>query len=57
MNPRNKRTLSVVFLILGAVLIFFAPENAWIGVVLLTLGLGIEIVGLILRHRKQRNQK
>jgi Na+/phosphate symporter len=57
MSPRNKRNLSVVFLILGAIFIFFAPENAWIGVILLTLGLGIEIVGLILRHRKQRNQK
>jgi len=57
MSPRNKRNLSVVFLILGAVLIFFAPENAWVGVVLLTLGLGIEIVGLLLRHREQRNQK
>jgi Na+/phosphate symporter len=55
MSPRNKRNLSVVFLILGAIFIFFAPENAWIGVILLTLGLGIEIVGLILRHRKQRN--
>ena len=56
-NPRSKRILSIALLILGAVLIFFAPEDAWIGVVLLTLGLGIEIVGLILRHRKQRNQK
>ena len=55
--PRSKRILSVTFLILGAVLIFFAPEDAWIGVVLLTLGFGIETIGLVLRHRKQRNQK
>ncbi len=55
--PRSKRILSVTFLILGAVLIFFAPENAWIGAILLILGLGIEIVGLLLRHREQRNQK
>ncbi len=55
--PRSKRLLSFTLLILGAVVIFFAPENAWIGVALLTIGLGIGIVGLLLRHSKQRNQK
>ena len=55
--PRSKQLLSFTLLILGAVLIFFAPENAWIGVALLTIGLGIEIVGLLLRHSKPRNQK
>lgn len=54
---RSKQLLSFTLLILGAVLIFFAPENAWIGVALFTIGLGIEIVGLLLRHSKQRNQK
>lgn len=54
---RSKQILSFAFIILGAVLIFFAPENAWIGVILLTIGLGIEIVGLLLRYRDQRNQK
>jgi hypothetical protein len=48
---RRKRILSVTFIILGAVLIFFAPENTWIGAILLILGLGIEIVGLLLGHR------
>ncbi len=55
--PRSKQLLSFTLLMLGAVLIFFAPENAWIGVALLTIGLGIEIVGLLLRHSKPRNQK
>ena len=54
---RSKQILSFAFIILGAVLIFFAPENAWIGVILVTIGLGIEIVGLLLRYRDQRNQK
>lgn len=54
---RSKQLLSFTLLILGAVLIFFAPENARIGVALFTIGLGIEIVGLLLRHSKQRNQK
>jgi hypothetical protein len=53
----SKRILSVMFLILGAVLIFFVPENTWIGVALLTLGIGIEIAGLVLRHGKQKDQK
>jgi Na+/phosphate symporter len=53
----SKRILSVIFLILGAVLIFFVPENTWIGVALLFLGIGIEIAGLVLRHNKQKNQK
>ena len=53
----SKRTLSVIFLVLGAVLIFFVPENTWIGVALLTLGIGIEIAGLVLRHGKQKDQK
>jgi hypothetical protein len=52
----SKRILSVIFLILGAVLIFFVPENTWIGVALFTLGIGIEIAGLILRHGKQKDQ-
>ncbi|SFL71626.1 hypothetical protein [Nitrosomonas communis] len=51
-NPRTKRILSISLFILGGVLIFLAPENAWVGVVLLSLGLGVEIAALILSHRK-----
>jgi Zn-dependent membrane protease YugP len=51
-NPRAKRTLSISLLILGGVLMFFAPENIWIGAVLFSLGVCVEIVGLVLSHRK-----
>jgi hypothetical protein len=51
-NPRTKRLLSVVLLILGGMLMFFAPENIWIGAILFALGLGLEIAGLVLGHRK-----
>ncbi|HEV7930312.1 MAG TPA: hypothetical protein VGP12_09315 [Nitrosospira sp.] len=51
-NPRAKRALSISLLILGAMLMFFAPENIWIGAILFTLGVGVEIVGLVLAHRK-----
>lgn len=50
-NPRTKRVISVSLLILGGVLIFLAPEDIWIGVVLFALGIGIEIAGLVLGHR------
>jgi hypothetical protein len=33
-------------------LMFFAPENIWIGAVLFALGVGLEIAGLVLGHRK-----
>jgi hypothetical protein len=51
-KTRTKRLLSVVLLILGGVLMFFAPENIWIGAILFALGLGLEIAGLVLGHRK-----
>lgn len=51
-RTRTKRLLSVVLLILGGMLMFFAPENIWIGAILFALGLGLEIVGLVLGHRK-----
>jgi hypothetical protein len=51
-NPRAKRILSISLLILGGMLMFFAPENIWIGAILFTLGVGVEIVGLVLAHRK-----
>ena len=51
-NPRAKRILSISLLILGGLLMFLAPENIWIGAILFTLGVGIEIVGLVLAQRK-----
>ncbi|MCO6427754.1 hypothetical protein [Nitrosomonas communis] len=51
-NPRTKRILSIPLFMLGGILILLAPENAWIGVILLSLGLAIEIAALIFSHRK-----
>lgn len=50
-NPRTRRFLSAVLILLGAVLIFLAPDNAWIGVVLAVLGLAIEGIAVTLGHR------
>ena len=53
-NPRIKRILSISLLVLGGMLMFFAPENIWIGAILFTLGVGVEIVGLVLGHRNSK---
>jgi hypothetical protein len=31
---------------------FLAPENIWIGALLFALGIGMEIAGLVLGHRR-----
>ena len=51
-NSRTKRLLSIPLFIVGGVLILLAPDNAWIGIILLSLGLAIEIAALIISHRK-----
>lgn len=49
-TPRLRRYLALLLTVLGALLIFLAPET-WIGVVLLMLGVSVEIVGALLGHR------
>ena len=51
-NRRTRRILSVSLLILGGVLMFLAPQDIWIGAVLFTLGVVVEIAGLVLGHNK-----
>lgn len=51
-NPRTKRFLSLSLVILGVVLMVFAPENIWIGALLFAVGLGVEVAGFVLGHRK-----
>ncbi len=53
-NPRIKRILSISLLVLGGILMFFAPENIWIGALLFALGVGVEIAGLVLAHRNDK---
>jgi hypothetical protein len=55
-NPRTKRILSISLLVLGGILMFFAPENIWIGAILFSLGVGVEIAGLVLGHRNSKSQ-
>ncbi|MDP2785636.1 MAG: hypothetical protein Q8O38_13750 [Sulfurimicrobium sp.] len=51
-NPRTRRILSLGLLILGGVILFLAPANAWAGAILVALGIALEIAGILLGHRK-----
>lgn len=51
-NPRTKRMLSITLLSLGGLFLYFAPEEAWLGVVLLGLGIAVEIAGIALSHHR-----
>lgn len=53
-NPRTRRKLSVLLLVLGGVLMFFAPENNVLyGAVIVALGVVLEIAGVIVGHGKE----
>ncbi len=49
-NPHTRRILSLSLMILGGVLIFFAPQGAVFGGILLAFGLAVEIAGVVLGH-------
>lgn len=49
-NPRRRRALSFAMIFLGGLLIFLAPDDVWIGMVLALLGVGIELAGILLAH-------
>ena len=51
MHQRSRRILAVALIILGAVLMFFAPSKYWMGGVLLALGVFIEAIGIALEKK------
>ncbi len=48
-NTRIRRTGALIMVVLGAILIFLAPE-VWQGALLLALGVIIELVGIMLER-------
>lgn len=51
-NPRTRRALSLVLMALGGLLLFLAPEDFWIGTVLLCLGAALEVAGMLMQRGK-----
>lgn len=49
-NPRIRRALSFILMVLGGLLIFLAPEEIWMGTLLLCLGAALEVAGMLI-HR------
>lgn len=50
LRKRSRRTLALILVVLGGVLIFLAPEM-WTGVLLLALGVAIEVAGIALERK------
>ena len=51
-NPRARRASAVIMVVLGAILMFLAPE-AWPGALVLILGVVLELVGIALEHKNK----
>lgn len=50
-DPRTRRRLSLALLILGGLLLFLAPDDIWMGTLLLILGVALEIIGALMHRR------
>lgn len=53
-NPRARRALSVLLMVVGGVLLFLAPEDIWIGALLLGLGIALEVAGALMYRRSEK---
>lgn len=45
-----RRPIALALVVLGAALMFLAPET-WAGLALLAVGISLEVIGIALRHR------
>jgi len=52
-NPSARRISAVIMVVLGAILMFLAPET-WPGVLLLSLGVVLELAGIALEHKAKK---
>ena len=50
-NSRTRRASAAILVVLGAILMFFAPE-AWPGALVLVMGIALELIGIALEHKK-----
>lgn len=49
-NPRRRRAFSIALLVFGGVALFLAPDHVWYGAVLLGIGVGLEVLGIVIGH-------
>jgi drug/metabolite transporter (DMT)-like permease len=49
-NPRTRRAIAAIMVVLGAALMLLAPE-AWPGALLLILGVVLELFGIALERK------
>ncbi|HEU0188962.1 MAG TPA: hypothetical protein VFQ97_03105 [Gallionella sp.] len=52
---RTRRASATIMVILGATLMLIAPE-IWAGLLLLILGIALELIGIALSHKANRNR-
>jgi len=52
-NPRTRRASAMIMIVLGAILMFLAPE-VWQGALLLALGVVLELAGIALEHKAKK---
>jgi hypothetical protein len=53
-HPHTRRAFALVLTVLGGVMLFLAPDDVWIGAILLSLGMALEIIGAWLQRRNAR---
>jgi hypothetical protein len=51
-RPKTRRAIAMIMVVLGAILMFLAPEE-WPGELILILGVALELVGIALEHRSK----
>ena len=51
MTTKHRRILAVLLIIVGALLLWFAPESPG-GIILLVCGIAVEIIGIMLEKSK-----
>jgi hypothetical protein len=49
-NPAIRRPIALLLVVLGALVMFLAPETR-AGLALLAVGASLEVIGIALRHR------
>jgi len=55
-KTRPRRIVAILLMLLGGLMLWFAPETLG-GVVLLIVGLVIEAIGIFLDHRSEKKSK